>query len=73
MTQSDLEIQSQALTEADSEAIIGLNKVVAFDYRLCEVDAKGNKGEWFEKSKNRTLEDHVSHENSLGTKESDFI
>ena len=53
MTQSDLEIQSQALTEADSEAIIGLNKVVAFDYRLCEVDAKGNKGEWFEKSKNR--------------------
>ncbi|MDG2140332.1 MAG: FKBP-type peptidyl-prolyl cis-trans isomerase [Gammaproteobacteria bacterium] len=53
MTESDLEVQSKASAEADWGEIIGLNKVVAFDYRLCEVDSTGNRGEWFEKSKNR--------------------
>ena len=53
MNESDLEGQSQASVEANSGGIIGLNKVVAFDYRLCEVDAKGNQGDWFEKSKDR--------------------
>ena len=53
MTDSDSEVEPHGLAEAYSGEIIALNKVVAFDYRLCEVDAEGNLGEWFEKSKNR--------------------
>ena len=49
------EIESEAQPEngetAAFEEIVTLNKVVAFDYRLCEVDAEGNRSEWIEQSK----------------------
>ena len=40
---------------ADSEITIEVNKVVGFHYRLCEVNSEGNKGDWFEESKNKGL------------------
>jgi len=40
---------------SNSETAIKINNVVGFHYRLCEVDSEGNKGEWFEESKNKGL------------------
>ena len=40
---------------SDSEITIEVNKVVGFHYRLCEVNSEGNKGDWFEESKNKGL------------------
>ena len=38
-------------TSPISNVIIENNRVVGFHYRLCEVDANGTKGKWFEESK----------------------
>ena len=35
-----------------SNILIENNRVVGFHYRLCEVDANGTKGKWFEESNN---------------------
>ena len=37
------------------ERLVAMNKVVGFHYRLCEVDSEGNKGEYFEESKDKGL------------------
>ena len=42
-------------TSPISNVIIENNRVVGFHYRLCEVDANGTKGKWFEESKNKGL------------------
>jgi len=51
MVEIQSEAQSEAGEKATSEEIVTLNKVVAFDYRLCEVDTEGNRSEWIEQSK----------------------
>ena len=48
---ADVELPSTS----NSETTIEINNVVGFHYRLCEVDSEGNKGEWFEESKNKGL------------------
>ena len=50
MDEVESETQSKSESRETSEDIITLNKVVAFDYRLCEVDTEGNRSEWIEQS-----------------------
>lgn len=52
MAESKKEIQSKTgVGSTTLNAIIAINKVVAFDYRFCEVDSKGNRSDWMEKSR----------------------